>query len=404
MAGRQKVVLAYSGGLDTSVSIKWLQDKYDMDVIALAVDLGENKDLEAIKAKALKIGASKCHIVDAREMFLTEFAFKALKANATYEGKYPLSSGLSRPLISKLLVDVAEKEGAVAVAHGCTGKGNDQVRFDVSVSALNPNLTVIAPVREWPMFREEEIEYALANDIPVSIKKESPYSIDQNLWGCSIECGQIEDPWAEPPEDAWKWTQDPKDAPDTPEYLDIEFFKGIPVSINGEKLGPVELVSRLNKVGGKHGIGRLDMVENRLVGIKSRELYECPAALTLILAHKDLESLTLPRELFQFKSLVDQKYSEIIYFGLWFSPLREAMDAFIDKTQETVSGTVRLKFFKGSATVVGRKSACSLYDYSLATYDKGDVFDHKAAKGFIDIWGLPTKVYASVKRKTSAAG
>ena len=275
------------------------------------------------------------------------------------------------------------------------------MRFDVSVAVLNPSLTVIAPVREWPMSREEEIEYARVNGIPVPVNKESRYSIDQNLWGRSIECGQIEDPWAEPPEDAWQWTQDPQKAPDVPEYLEIGFSKGVPVSLNSSTLGPVELVSALNTVAGKHGVGRLDMVENRLVGIKSRELYECPAAVTLITAHRDLESITLPRELAQFKSIIDQKYSEIVYFGLWFSPLREALDAFIDKTQETVIGIVRLKLFKGSVTVVGRKSEFSLYDYSLATYDKQDAFDHKAAKGFIDIWGLPTNVYSSVRKRSS---
>lgn len=398
MTIKKKVVLAYSGGLDTSVCIKWLQDKYDASVIALAADVGENKDLEAIKAKALSVGAEKCYVVDARESFLKGYAFKALKANALYEGKYPLSAGLSRPLISKLLVDVAESEGAYAVAHGCTGKGNDQVRFDVSVSALNPSLRVIAPVREWPMSREDEIEYAKEHGIPVPVTKKSPYSIDQNLWGRSIECGKIEDPWAEPPADAWEWTQDPANAPDTPEYVEIGFEAGIPISLNGEKLDAISLVETLNALAGKHGVGRLDMVENRLVGIKSRELYECPAALTLIAAHRDLESLTLPREVMHFKPAIDQKYAELIYTGLWFSPLREALDAFIDSTQQFVTGTVRVKLFKGQAVPVGRKSPFSLYDYNLATYDREDAFDHKAAKGFIDIWGLPTKVYASVKR------
>jgi len=399
MPEKQKVVLAYSGGLDTSVAIRWLQEKYGMEVIALAADLGENKNLEAIRSKALLIGASKCLVVDAREAFVTEFAFKALKANALYEGKYPLSAGLSRPLIARLLVNVAAQEGAVAVAHGCTGKGNDQVRFDVSVSALNPELKVIAPVREWPMSREEEIAYAAARGIPVPVRKESPYSIDQNLWGCSIECGQLEDPWAEPPEDAWQWTTDPEEAPDEPEYAEVEFSRGVPVSLNARVMDPVELVSALNAVAGKHGVGRIDMVEDRLVGIKSREIYECPAALTLITAHKDLESITLPRELAAFKEAVDRKYAEIVYNGLWHSPLREALDAFIEKTQETVSGTVRLKLFKGSVSVVGRRSEFSLYDRSLATYAADDSFDHEAAAGFINVWALPTRVYASVRNQ-----
>lgn len=399
MPRKEKVVLAYSGGLDTSVAIRWLQERYGMEVIALAVDLGENKNLEAIRSRALSIGASECLVVDARETFLAEFAFRALKANALYEGKYPLSAGLSRPLIASLLVRTAAREDAVAVAHGCTGKGNDQVRFDVSVSALDPDLKVIAPVREWPMSREEEIEYARARGIPVPVKKESPYSIDQNLWGRSIECGQIEDPWAEPPEDAWQWTTDPENAPGEPEYLEVEFSRGVPVSLNGTAMEPVELVSTLNALAGKHGVGRVDMVENRLVGIKSRELYECPAALTLITAHKDLESVTLPRELAAFKEAVDRKYAEIVYNGLWYSPLREALDAFIEKTQETVSGTVRLKLFKGSVRVVGRRSEFSLYDRSLATYAADDCFDHDAAVGFISIWALPTRVYASVKNR-----
>lgn len=399
MPEQQKVVLAYSGGLDTSVAIKWLEERYGMEVIALAVDLGENKNLEAIRSKALSIGASKCLVVDARETFLTDFAFKALKANALYEGKYPLSAGLSRPLIASLLVKVAAEEGAVAVAHGCTGKGNDQVRFDISISALNPDLKVIAPVREWPMSREEEIEYARARGIPVPVKRESPYSIDQNLWGRSIECGQLEDPWAEPPEDAWQWTTDPEKAPNEPEYVEIEFWRGIPVALDGKIMDPVELVSTLNALAGRHGVGRVDMVENRLIGIKSRELYECPAALTLITAHKDLESITLPREVAAFKETVDRKYAEVVYNGLWYSPLREALDAFIEKTQETVSGTVRLKLFKGSVTVVGRRSEFSLYDRSLATYGADVSFDHDAAVGFISIWSLPTRVYASVKNR-----
>ncbi|NPV54017.1 MAG: argininosuccinate synthase [Firmicutes bacterium] len=398
MEGIKKIVLAYSGGLDTSVAIKWLQEKYGAEVIAVAVDVGANKDLDFIKEKALKIGASKSYVVDARDEFLRGYAFASLRANALYEGRYPLSAALSRPLICKILVDIAEKEGADAVAHGCTGKGNDQVRFDVSIAALNPDLEVIAPVREWPMSREEEIEYAKANGIPVPITVDSPYSLDDNLWGRSIECGVLEDPWVEPPEDAFGWTKSPASAPDSPTHIEISFEKGIPVALDGKGLNPVDLVSRLHEIAGANGVGRIDQVENRLVGIKSREIYEAPAAVVLIQAHKDLESLTLPRETYHFKPIIDQKYAEMIYFGLWFSPLREALDAFIDKTQENVTGTVRVKLFKGSATVVGRKSPYSLYSHSLATYDKGDMFDHRASKGFIDIWGLPTRVAARVRR------
>ncbi|HHV63123.1 MAG TPA: argininosuccinate synthase [Firmicutes bacterium] len=397
MEGIKKIVLAYSGGLDTSVAIKWLQEKYGAEVIAVAVDVGAKKDLDFIREKALKVGASKSYVVDARDEFLREYAFASLRANALYEGKYPLSAALSRPLICKILVDIARKEGADAVAHGCTGKGNDQVRFDVSIAALNPDLKVIAPVREWPMSREEEIEYAKANGIPIPVTVDSPYSLDDNLWGRSIECGVLEDPWVEPPEDAFGWTKSPELAPDSPTYIEISFEKGVPVALDGKELDPVDLVTRLHEIAGANGVGRIDQVENRLVGIKSREIYEAPAAVVLIQAHKDLESLTLPRETYHFKSIIDQKYAEMAYFGLWFSPLREALDAFIDKTQENVTGTVRVKLFKGSATVVGRKSPYSLYSYSLATYDKGDMFDHRAAKGFIDIWGLPTKVAAKVK-------
>ncbi|MDI3533655.1 MAG: argininosuccinate synthase [Thermosediminibacterales bacterium] len=396
-----KVVLAYSGGLDTSVAIRWLQDKYGVEVIALAADVGQGSDLEFIKQKALKVGASKAYIVDAKEDFLKNYAFKALKANALYEGVYPLSASLSRPLISKLLVEVAEKEGAYAVAHGCTGKGNDQVRFDVSVTALNPSLKIIAPVREWPMSRDEEIDYAKENGIPVPVDKDNPFSIDQNLWGRSIECGVLEDPWVEPPEEAYIWTVPSSKAPDEPEYIEISFEKGVPVKLNGVKKSPVDLVAELHKIAGKHGVGRIDHVENRLVGIKSREVYECPAAEVLIKAHKALEFLTLPKETLHFKQLIDIKYSEMIYNGLWFTQLMEALNAFIDSTQEVVTGDVRIRLHKGNAVVVGRKSPYSLYDVDLATYDEGDQFDHKASEGFITLWGLPTKVYSMVKKAKS---
>jgi len=395
----KKVVLAYSGGLDTSVAIKWLKEKYDCEVIALCADLGEGKDLEFIKNKALKIGAVKSYVFDAKEEFVKNYAFAALKANALYEGVYPLSAAISRPLIAKLLVEVAKKEEAFAVAHGCTGKGNDQVRFDVSVAALAPDLKVIAPVREWGMSREEEINYAAKNGIPVPVGKENPFSIDQNLWGRSIECGVLEDPWVEPPEEAFEWTVSIKDAPDEPTYVEIAFEKGEPTALNGKEMPPVKLVEELNKIAGSNGFGRIDHIENRLVGIKSREVYECPASLLLIKAHKELENLTLPRELLHFKYIIEQKYAELIYNGLWFSPLKKALDAFIEETQKFVNGAVKVKIHKGNAIVVGRKSANSMYDINLATYAEGDLFDHTAAVGFIKLFGLPTKVFAEVNKK-----
>jgi argininosuccinate synthase len=393
---KEKVVLAYSGGLDTSVSVKWIQEKYGYDVIALGLDVGEGKDLEAIKQKALNVGAIKAYMIDAKELLAKEYILPALKANCLYEGKYPLSSALSRPLISKLLVEVAEKEGAAAVAHGCTGKGNDQVRFEVSIQALNPDLKVIAPVREWGMTRDEEIKYAEENNIPIPVDLDNPFSIDANIWGRACEAGVLEDPWAEAPEAAFDWTNPIELAPDKAEYLEIDFEQGVPVALNGEKLPLVQLIETLNELGGKHGVGRIDHIENRLVGIKSREVYENPAALILINAHKELEFLTLPREVTQFKTQVDQQMAKIIYEGLWFSPIKNALDAFIDETQKSVTGTIRVKLHKGNHMVVGRKSPFSLYNEELATYSKGDAFDHNAAVGFIKIWGLPTKVYAQV--------
>jgi argininosuccinate synthase len=398
---KEKIVLAYSGGLDTSVSVKWIQEKYGYDVIALGLDVGEGKDLEAIKNKALNVGAIKAIMVDAKELLAKNYILPALKANCLYEGKYPLSSALSRPLISKLLVEVAEQEGAAAVAHGCTGKGNDQVRFEVSVQALNPSLKVVAPVREWGMTRDEEIEYAQKNGIPIPVDLDNPFSIDANIWGRACEAGVLEDPWAEAPEEAYDWTNPIELTPDAAEYVEIEFEQGVPVALNGEKLPLVQLIETLNALGGKHGVGRIDHIENRLVGIKSREVYENPAALILINAHKELEFLTLPREVTQFKTQVDQQMAKIIYEGLWYSPLKAALDAFIDETQKVVSGTIRLKLHKGNHTVVGRKSVHSLYNEELATYTKGDAFDHNAAVGFIKLWGLPTKVYTEVNNKAS---
>ena len=396
-----KIVLAYSGGLDTSVSVKWIQEKYGYDVIALGLDVGEGKDLEAIKSKALNVGAVKAYIVDAKELLAKEYILPALKANCLYEGKYPLSSALSRPLISKLLVEVAEKEGATAVAHGCTGKGNDQVRFEVSIQALNPSLKVVAPVREWGMTRDEEIAYAEENEIPIPVDLDNPFSIDANIWGRACEAGVLEDPWAEAPEAAFAWTNPIELTPEMAEYVEIEFEQGVPVALNGEQLPLVQLIETLNQLGGKHGVGRIDHIENRLVGIKSREVYENPAALILINAHKELEFLTLTREVTQFKTQVEQQMAKIIYEGLWYSPLKSALDAFIDETQKTVSGTIRVKLHKGNHSVVGRKSVHSLYNEELATYAKGDAFDHNAAVGFIKLWGLPTKVYSEVNKNES---
>jgi argininosuccinate synthase len=394
----KKVVLAYSGGLDTSVAIKWLQDQ-GYEVIACCLDVGEGKDLAFIQSKALQVGASKSYVIDAKTEFADEFALVALQSHALYEGKYPLISALSRPLIAKKLVEVAEQENAIAVAHGCTGKGNDQVRFEVSIKALNPDLEVLAPVREWSWSREEEIQYAQENNIPIPINLGSPFSIDQNLWGRSNECGVLEDPWAAPPEEAYDLTNSLENTPDTPDMVEIEFEQGVPVSLNGASYPLSELILHLNALAGKHGVGRIDHVENRLVGIKSREVYECPAAITLLKAHKELEDLTLVKEVAHFKPVIEMKLTELIYNGLWFSPLKDALLGFLKETQTYVTGTVRVKLFKGHAIVEGRKSAYSLYDEKLATYTTDDSFDHQAAVGFISLYGLPTKVSSMVQGK-----
>ncbi|MED1923382.1 argininosuccinate synthase [Bacillus velezensis] len=398
MVEQKKVVLAYSGGLDTSVAIKWLQEQ-GYDVVACCLDVGEGKDLAFVQQKALEVGAVNSYVIDAKEEFAREYALISMQAHTMYEGKYPLVSALSRPLIAKKLVEVAEKENAVAVAHGCTGKGNDQVRFEVSIKSLNPDLEVIAPVREWQWSREEEIEYAASRGIPIPINLDSPYSIDQNLWGRANECGILEDPWAAPPEGAYDLTASLENTPDVPEIIEIAFEAGVPVSIDGVTYPLADLILKLNETAGKHGIGRIDHVENRLVGIKSREVYECPGAMTLITAHKELEDLTLVKEVAHFKPAIEQKLSEIIYNGLWFSPLKDALLAFLKETQKHVTGVVRVKLFKGHAIVEGRKSEYSLYDEKLATYTKDDAFDHHAAIGFIELWGLPTKVNSIVKKK-----
>ena len=399
-----KVVLAYSGGLDTSVAIKWLQEKYNVDVIALTVDVGNERDFTAVREKALKVGAVKALVADAKELFVNYFIFPALQADAIYEGQYPLATALSRPLMAKLLVDTAQEEGASAVSHGCTGKGNDQVRFEVSINALSPALRVIAPAREWGMTREQTIEYAERNSIPVPITATSPYSIDENLWGKSIECGVLEDPWAEPPEEVFTLTRSPGEAPDKPEYVEIGFEQGIPTTINGQKLDGVSLIQHLNELAGKHGVGRIDHLENRLVGIKSREIYEAPAATALLQAHQALEAMTLSQDQLRFKQKVATEYADLIYNGLWFTPLHRDLAAYVKSSQRFVTGAVRVKLFKGNCTVVGRKSPFSLYRHGLATYDKGDEFDQSASPGFIHIWGLPVRTQARIQQTGETEG
>jgi argininosuccinate synthase len=394
-----KVILAYSGGLDTSCSIKWLQDQYGYEVIAIAIDVGEGKELAPIKEKALKIGASQCYILPLQDRFASEFIIPAIKANALYEGIYPLISALSRPLIAHSLVHIAEKENAVAVAHGCTGKGNDQVRFDVSIHALAPHLKIIAPARENPLSREDAIHYAREHHIPLPIDLDNPFSIDQNLWGRSCECGVLEDPWVEPPSAAYSLTKAIAETPDKADEITIDFESGIPIALNEQPKSLVQLISELTQLAGLHGVGRIDHIENRLIGIKSREVYEAPAAITLITAHKALEAITLVREVAHFKPIIEQQFANLIYEGLWYSPLREALYAFIQQTQKHVSGKVKIKLHKGHATVIGRSSPYSLYVKHLATYTGSDQFDHQAALGFIKLWGLPTKTYHHVKEK-----
>lgn len=397
--GKNRIVLAYSGGLDTSVAIRWLQEQYDAEVYTVTLDLGQGKDVEEVQKKALSIGAKEAFVFDVQEEFLNEYVLPALWAQAVYEKRYPLATALSRPLIAKYLVRVAEEKGAMAVAHGCTGKGNDQVRIEVSVAALNPDLKVIAPARIWGLTREQEIEYANANGIPVPATLERPYSIDQNIWGRSIECGVLEDPWVEPPEEVFEWTRSPKETPDEPAYLEIGFENGVPTLLRGQYYSLFNLVAELNRIGGEHGFGRVDHVENRLVGIKSREIYECPGALILLAAYKDLENLVMPRDVTHFKPYLEEKYAQLVYEGLWYSPLKEALDAFMKKLAEQVTGVVRVKLFKGNMTIVGRKSDYSLYDFGLATYDRGDLFDHRASEGFIKLWGLPIRTQAIVHKK-----
>ena len=392
---KEKVILAYSGGLDTSVAITWLDKDYD--VIAVCMDVGEGNDLDFIHDKALKVGAIESHVIDVKDEFAEDYVLVALQGHTFYERKYPLVSALSRPLISKKLVEIAHKTGATTIAHGCTGKGNDQVRFEVAIASLDPSLKVIAPVREWKWSREEEINYAKANGVPIPADLDSPYSVDQNLWGRANECGVLENPWNEAPEDAYDLTVAPEAAPDSPVYVNIDFEAGVPVALDGKKMKLADLILELNDLAGQHGVGRIDHVENRLVGIKSREIYECPGAVTLLAAHKEIEDLTLVRELAHFKPIIENELSNLIYNGLWFNPATEALIAYLKSTQQVVNGTAKVKLYKGSATVVARKSANSLYAESLATYTSADTFDQDAAIGFIKLWGLPSKVHAEVQ-------
>lgn len=397
---KEKIALAYSGGLDTSVMIHWLKKKFDAEIVAVTGNLGQTKETENLEAKALKTGASKFHFVDLREEFVESYIWPSLKAGALYEDIYPMATSLGRPLLAKALVEAALAEGCTTLAHGCTGKGNDQVRFEVTFAALAPQLKVIAPVREWEFkSREEEIVYADANDIPVAATKKSPYSIDENIWGTSIECGVLENPMTVPPEDAYQRTVAPERAPDEATQVEIEFEQGVPVSLDGRKMDGLALIEALNKTGGVQGVGRMDLIENRLVGIKSREVYETPAATILHFAHRELERLTLEKTVFQYKRGISQDYANLIYNGLWFSPMRVALDAFINATQRTVTGLVRVKLFKGNVSVLGRMSPYSLYNEDLATYTAADTFNHRAAEGFIHIYGLGLKTYNEVLRK-----
>ena len=394
----EKLVLAYSGGLDTSVAVRWLTVERGYEVIALTAEVGLDRDQKTTRERALAAGAVDARWIDARDDFIRYFAYPALSAGAVYQGRYPLATALARPLIAKLMVDVAHETGAKAVAHGCTGKGNDQVRFDVSVQALAPDLRIVAPVREWELrTRESEIDYARKHNIEVPVTKKSSFSIDENLWGRAIESGPLEDPWTEPPEEAFAWTQPIAKTPDEPVYVELGFERGLPVSLDGEELDGVAMTQRLNELAGKHGIGRIDHMEDRLVGIKSREVYEAPAAVTLLRAHEVLEALTLSRGQLRLKAAIAREYADLIYDGLWFTAHHQDLASYVQSTQRHVRGTVRMRLHKGQATAVGTQSPRSLYAFSLATYEAGDEFDQSAAEGFIDIWGLPVRVQAQAQ-------
>jgi argininosuccinate synthase len=395
---KEKIAVAYSGGLDTSVMIKWLKDKYEgAEIVAVTGNLGQKMEVDNLEPKALATGAASFHFVDLRKTFVEECIWKALKAGALYEDVYPLATALGRPILAKALVDVALAEGCTMLTHGCTGKGNDQVRFEVTFASLAPHMKVVAPLREWEFTsREQEIAYALEHNIPVSATKKNPYSIDENIWGISIECGVLEDPMVPPPADAYQITTSPENAPDKPTVVDIDFVEGIPVALDGQQMEGLDLIVKLNELGAMNGVGRLDMIENRVVGIKSREIYEAPAATILHFAHRELERLTLEKSVFQYKRNIGQDYANIIYNGTWFSPMREALDAFVDVTQKPVTGMVRVKLYKGNVTLLGRTSPNSLYNEELATYTEADTFNHKAAEGFIHLYGLGLKTFSEV--------
>jgi argininosuccinate synthase len=392
---KDKIVLAYSGGLDTSVAVPWLQEHYNAEVITLTIDLGM-VDLESIRQRGLQVGAVKAMTVDGRETLVNEFLFPALQAGAIYEGQYPLATALGRPLIARYLAEAAQSEGAYAVAHGCTGKGNDQVRIEVGITALAPELKVIAPIREWGMSRQDEIEYGQARNLPINASQ-SRFSVDENLWGRSAEAGELEDPWQEPPEEAFTWTKAVSDTPADPAYLEIHFELGIPTQVDGESMAGIDLISHLNTLAGAHGVGRVDHVENRLVGIKSREIYEAPAATVLHAAHQALETLTLTKEQARTKARIVQEYADVVYNGLWFTHHRQDLDAYVRSTQRYVTGDVRVRLHRGTCMVVGRRAPQALYQYHLATYDRSDQFDHAAAEGFISIYGLPVRTQNQVQ-------
>ncbi len=394
----QKIVVAYSGGLDTSVMVKWLANKFDAEIIAVTGNLGQTKEIIGLKEKALSTGASKFYMVDLRNEFILNYVWPALKAGAMYEGTYPMATAIGRPLLAKLMVDIAIKEGADTIAHGCTGKGNDQVRFELAIQTLAPQLNILAPLRTWEFkSREEEMEYALEQGIPINVTKDSPYSIDENLWGVAVECGSLEDPSTAPPEDAFQITNDPKNTPHQSDQIILNFEEGVPVAVNGRIMAPEDLVEYLNKIGGKHGIGRIDMIENRVVGIKSREIYEAPAATILHFAHKELEKLILDRETFRYKSDVSNKFANMIYDGLWYTPLFSALNAFVNETQKSLTGEIKLELYKGNLIILSRTSKNSLYNHELATYSSDDSFDHIASEGFIKIYGLPYKTMSQLQ-------
>lgn len=394
----KKVVLAYSGGLDTSVILKWLIETYKCEVITVTADLGQPEDLSGVEAKAYKTGASKAYVVDLREEMARDFVFPMMRGAARYENRYMLGTSIARPIITKALVDIARKEGADAIAHGATGKGNDQVRFEASIMMLDPSLEIIAPVREWDLkTRPQEMDWAAAHGVEVPTTKKSPYSIDDNLWGRAIECGVLEDPWNEPPADIYTMTTDPEKAPDTPTVVEISFKDGIPCALDGKEMSYLDVILEMNKISGANGFGRLDMVENRLVGVKSRECYEAPGALAIIKAHKALEDICLERDVLHYKLHVEHEWADQVYNGKWYAPLKAGLDAFLATTQVNVTGTVRLSFYKGTCTVTGSKSDYSLYTKELATYDEGDTFDHTAARGFIDLHGLQSKTWSRVQ-------